>query len=988
MSNNRRRKPLASEREATFAIKLIISIVIALGGVIFLLTRTAYRSYNEKDASSRDILAPRRIKSSFTAFFEQLPEHTQMGLKHASIAGIFVLIFGVWSFDSSVNWIVHLIFVISLIVMVFYLGFAANEYRAHYIDPKYKPPVLDDPTHYETLFRNGEAPLYDEKYKNTSYTIRIPRGMEWNDERSVRFIEQLTYSFQPLLFRIMADERSIVWQVVDPLGRNPKHIESAIHVIYPEARIEIAPTSDTDPITCELHRLTMVYRANSSFVNPFRYAEDVTDFDPLTSLISALNDLQRNERASITLFVAGVNTGAYAEGHNLVTVSTIRTSDYMSAKGLKTIAELRAAGLDRTERFVPRDQKVMTEKLRTVLYQAVFLVQIDSPHEERLFTLGENIDSQMLGFAHLPYNGLVWYTGTETPSGERIPPDLEDLVVTLKVGSDPLKGSALERIWQFAESNEYRSARWATRLILSSQEMALFWHLPHEDFRASRIKWLSSRIVAPSPDTLRHNHEHFSIGNGIIGGKAHKVYMPLKDREDHVRVIGKTGSGKSTLLEHMIYADTTISYVLGNKHGVAVLDPHGTLIEHVLRYCIPPDRINDVVVLDLSDPYNPPPLNPLRGGLDYVQVGQMIQAIEHMYPETRRYPRTSYYLRHALQLLNADSEATVRDIGRIFFDEGYRAMLLERTDDPDILQAWEEFSVLKEGEKRSILDPIRTRISPFFANPELAPILCHPDSVDFHTLIREKKIILISLKMDERRVPETERNLVGALLLSRLQSAGMTDPHATPFYVYIDEVQRFTTSSLDTMFSEARKFGLSLTVAHQFLEQLPDSAQSSLIANTGATFLFASSPDDAKKFAAHIGPEFDTSDVVNLDQFTAIAHMSVHGKTQPPFTLLTPLPKGITPEDVKRVPQFAERIDLVAGEKPSAYTKSIEINGKVFSYDNDPEGYAHLIRAHSHDVYTPKRRREVTAWLKARYGRQIKLDNQGLHFEPDATETE
>jgi len=251
--------------------------------------------------------------------------------------------------------------------------------------------------------------------------------------------------------------------------------------------------------------------------------------------------------------------------------------------------------------------------------------------------------------------------------------------------------------------------------------------------------------------------------------------------------------------------------------------------------------------------------------------------------------------------------------------------------------------MMKEGEQRIIMEPILSRLSPFYSNPYLYPIVCHPDTLDFRGYIRDNKILLISLKMDEEQVPEAERDLIGAMLLSRLQVSGMQDG-THPYYIYIDEVQKFVTTSLDVMFSEARKFGLSLTVAHQYLGQLPENTLDAILGNVGASIMFACSPTDARRFAAHIRPEFTPDDLVNLDKYKTVTKMQYNGKTQPAFTLFPVAPDA---------------------QKTNASSRA---------------GY---LRHTSRKNHTPKTTEDVKAWLKERYKRPKKPapDNQTQHYD-------
>ncbi len=972
--SNRRRKYAPSEREADFLFAFLYAGVIAIVGVLIGVVTLGVSRFQHKEP--KDLLAPQIKRGSVSDFVRDVMGLSIVGKLALTIAVIavlaevinFFLIVYLWLFSVSVGSESNVIFFIvplggmlSLLVAMLVLQ------RSH---------IFEGELGHRTLFYDGTIPLVNNERINTVYTIRLPRGMDWNSERSIRFVEQLLYSFAPLLFRVSADDRSISWQVVDLHGRDPEMIENAIRISYPEADVRTAHLSEIEPLHHpQIYRLTLVYRSANPFVFPMKYASDVGDFDPLTSLVSSMNGLVEGERVSTNLFVVGEMADAQKHGERLLRRTTIKPTDYLSINGFRTISTLKSAGLDTVERYAPRDQKVLEEKLRHPLYQAAYIVQVDSPHKDRLLSLAQNLDSQMYGFSRSPYNSFCWHTGI--PDGfpwrylHRTPPDPETLIVELSEQDTMLTEGAIERIWEYAQSDEEKAARKATRLILGGEELALLWHIPDERFAASRIQWLSSRTVPPPTAVI---HQEFSdnvlLGYGTSGGKLFPIHLPLKDREKHVRIIGKTGVGKSSLMYDLIMQD------IHHGYGVAVIDPHGSLVENILETKLIAEEYERVVVLDLSDRISPPPLNPLRGGLGHVRVGQIVQSIESIYPDTKRYPRTSHYLRTALLTLNADPSATLKDVVRLFTDPVYRETLIRQVDDTELRGTWEEFDRTSDKEQRNITDPIRTRMSPFYSNPDLTPIMCHPDTLDFRAMMQQRKIILISLKMDEERVPETERDLIGALLLSRLQMSGMFEQGSVPYFVYIDEVQRFVTSSLDNMFAEARKFGLSLTVAHQYLEQLQDATQNAIIGNAGASIIFGCSPKDAQVFQPFTRPAFEPDDLVNLDQFTAVVKMQCDGVSQPAFTLLTPLPQVESPKYLVNIPVFRRRLEL----NPEL------MNTQSFKSLKSRKSHAISLRNLSRMEYTPKNRDEVNAWLRERYGQTVKLDDQTQFYDTDTSE--
>lgn len=963
--SKRRRKYAPSEREAEFALGVIGRIIIAAFGA--LLALVALSNYLSRKRDVDDLLEPRKKQSDLTFAFSRLPKTTEYFIGAFLILlpfGIGVVYYNPLITPGILN---HVFSVIFLATVICPIAALISYWLFKVQNPRFRL-VTQEPKRYTTLFRDGEDVYYDKEnlQQFTTYTIRVPRGMEWNAERSTRFVEQLIHSFAPLVFRIYADDRAIVWQVVDLLARESEPIENAIRISYPEADVHIGLPQDILEKTDSFYRLTLLYRAPNEFIFPLKHASDVKDFDPLTTVISALDGLQAGERISYTLFVAGASPNAHEKGQRLVSRSTITPFDYFSGQGLQWIATAKSLNLDTVPRYVPEDQTIAEDKLKYPLYQALFMLQVDSPIKERLLPLAQNIDSQLYGFARPPYNGFLWYTGIKEDD-ERVPPDPEILIQHVRVTWTSY-ASALYRIIELSEDIKARDVRQATKLILGGRELGLLWHLPDENFVASRIHWLSSRTVPP-PTAVIHQDSNYSVqlGHGTQGGRLYPIHLPMKDREKHVRIIGKTGVGKSSLMYDLIMQDIRTGF------GVAVIDPHGSLVQSILETKLTDEQRERIVLLDLSDKVTPPPLNPLRGGLGQVRVGQIVESIERIYPETKRLARTSRLLRAALLTLNADPQATLKDVLRLFTETEYRERLISTLTDPELREEWEQFEQMTPSQRRDAIEPLRSRMSPFYSNPDLTDMMCHPDSLDFRSLIQEGKIILISLKMDEERVPETERDLIGSLLLSRLQMSGMYAPDSYPYFVYIDEVQRFVTSSLEYMFSEARKFGLSLTVAHQFLEQLPDTTQSAIIGNAGASIIFGCSPKDAQTFQPFTRPYFEVDDLVNLDQFMAVVKMQCDGVSQPAFTLLTPLPQVEYREDIEQIPMFRRRVEL----DPAL------LDGQAFRSHKVRARDAGQVRETSRKLYTPKRREEVHAWLRERYGKTIKLDDQTQFFDVD-----
>jgi hypothetical protein len=428
------------------------------------------------------------------------------------------------------------------------------------------------------------------------------------------------------------------------------------------------------------------------------------------------------------------------------------------------------------------------------------------------------------------------------------------------------------------------------------------------------------------PERITHVSDGLHLGSGIKDGVRVPVTLLDSDRVTHLNIIGRTGTGKSTLMHHLIHQD------IARGGGVAVIDPHGSLIRDVLRLSIPPEREEDVVLIDLANSEYPPPLNPLRATRTYAATARVMSVIERLFQGFDGAPRMVNYLRSALLLLQADPDATMRDLSRVFLDDTYREDLLERIDNPELEDFWDmQYNQTSPQMRAQIAEPVLARVRPFFANPYLYPMLCHPDAFDFKRLIDEQRIILISLDVSEEILHRQERDLLGSLLVTQLQIAAMRERQGSHVFLYIDEVQRFVTTSLSDVLSEARKYDVVLTTANQYLGQLTGKTLEAVMGNVGTTIVFACSPEDASALGQYMKPEFAANKLVTLDRFAAAVKLQVAGQTQPAFSLLTDPPPP---------------------------------------YPDDSQAREERIRAKTREQHTPKHRDTVMSWLKTRYPRR------------------
>ena len=750
--------------------------------------------------------------------------------------------------------------------------------------------------------------MSDQPFILFQYTIALPKGNAWDAKRAHQFMEQVLFAFSSLVFRIVATHDHIEWQIVDLVERPSSGIESAIRTSYPEAQVKVEPFGNAEWSDQPFSRFLIKYQYTTPmFVAPIQCVTDLTGPDPLASLTEAMSDLREGERIVYSLIVVGFAKDAYAEGMKLI------------ERPVYTGSLLSLAFPTKVERYVPALHKILLAKLQQRLYQAMVFIQVDTPDPARFESLLV-VDSQMVLFDRPDFNGLQWL---DDESDIFEVHDAEADLQTSALGQFALLSSATR------QDKQLQTLRQTMRLVMEPRELASLWHLPHEKFSAPTIIWSKPQVRIPA--RLIGQKEGVRLGVNRYASREEPVFV--HDRSGHVSIIGKAGVGKSTLMHQMIHQD------IAHDEGVAVIDPHGALVRDVLRCSIPKHREHDVIILDLANEDYPPPMN-LLAVPDRVErgsaAGQVMALLNTLYDDFRDTPTVADTLWATLVTVLADSTPTIRDVVRVLTTPNYRERLLSNVENAAVQEFWERFEEGR-GQQEQLIRPISWRLRAFYGNTALYPVLCHPDRLDIATLIAQKKILLVSLKTDEARIPSREQRLLGAALMSQLQLAVLGRPAgSSPYYLYIDEVQHFVTTPLETVLSEARKFGLSLTLANQYLRQLTGNTLDALLGNIGALITFQCGLDDAKALAPYMLPGFDADALINLDKYEAAVKLRYKDETQPAFSLHASPPLI----DAHALPANAER--------------------------------EASLRKASIARYTPKSRAEVMGWLTERYPRPHK----------------
>lgn len=455
-----------------------------------------------------------------------------------------------------------------------------------------------------------------------------------------------------------------------------------------------------------------------------------------------------------------------------------------------------------------------------------------------------------------------------------------------------------------ADLDAYKMRQFSSRgFILNISELASVYHLPHTSVETPNIVWASSKTAEPPAKLpvitgeVSTDENISAFGLTDFRGINHQFGLLRRDRSRHVYIIGQTGAGKSGLLELMALSD--IFY----NQGYCIIDPHGDFAIDNLRF-VPESRVNDVVYFNPADTAFPVAFNPLEI-TDPARkpniCSEVIGVLKRMFGDSWG-PRLEHILRYTLLALLDRPETTLLDISRLLTDKDFRKETLEYCKDVTVLQFWKhEFGQWNDKQVNESIAPVLNKVGAFTANPIIRNIIGQPkSSFDIRKIMDEGKILVVNLS--KGLIGEDNAAILGAFLVTKVQLAAMSRSDIPdvkdrrPFYLYVDEFQNFATDSFAVILSEARKYGLNLTVANQYVSQMTDSVRDAVFGNVGTTISFRVSADDAPILVKQFEPTFEVSDLLQLNNRHFIISMIINGEKVPAFSATT-LSIPDTPKD-------------------------------------------------------------------------------------------
>jgi hypothetical protein len=425
--------------------------------------------------------------------------------------------------------------------------------------------------------------------------------------------------------------------------------------------------------------------------------------------------------------------------------------------------------------------------------------------------------------------------------------------------------------------------------VLTSEELASIYHFPNKAISTPGIHWLNAKKSA-APSNLPT--EGLFLGRSTFRGLSKPVFVGRDDRRRHTYIIGKTGTGKTEYLKSMIIQD------INNGEGVAVIDPHGDLVEDILKM-IPPKRAEDVILFDPSDTDRPMGFNMLEAETEqqkHFVVNSIIGLMYKLFDPNKTGiigPRFEHAVRNAMLTVMYEKGSTFIEVMRILTDQAFVQEILPKVQDPIIRRYWtDQIAQTSDFHKSEVLDYITSKFGRFVTNKMIRNIIGQSDSAfNFRKVMDEQKILLINLS--KGKIGEENASFLGLILVPKILVAAMSrqdildKDQRKDFFLYVDEFQNFATPDFAQILSEARKYRLNLIVANQFIGQMEEEIKNAIFGNVGTIASFRIGVTDANYLQHEFQPIFSEQDLINVDKYNCYMRTIVNGEPVRPFSLDT-----------------------------------------------------------------------------------------------------
>jgi hypothetical protein len=690
-------------------------------------------------------------------------------------------------------------------------------------------------------------------------------------------------------FEIISKESGISFYVAAP-NEISTIVEKQINGSYPEADIDVVPPPEIWDRGKHTRVTELRLRAPSYY--PIKEYENLKS-DSMGSITSAMSKMRSGEVLAIQYILQSAD-------------------DSWRLAGRSFISKIKAIKAN-PEKVVSVDEKFLEGIENKISNPGYFAkIRIVSIAEDKIAAEAQiqNLASAFEQFTDITYNRFV---RKNTSSSIRFVEDFVYRRMNLKRLTLPIVGKQI----------------YSNVSVLNIVEMATIFHFPNKDVTTPNIEWLGAK-TSSAPVNLPDEGDGAFLGWSVFRGIKKKVFIRDEDRKRHVYIIGQTGTGKSELMMWLALQD------IQRGEGVAVIDPHGTDVQALLEK-IPPERKNDVILFDASDRERPLGINMLEAKTEeekHMLINSFIALLYKLYDPNHQGimgPVLERAIRSVMLTAMTDPESTMIDVLKLFIDESYSKKFMDKITDPMVKMYWDEMAGTSQNRKSETMGYFASKFDRITVDRTMRDIIGQKkSSIDFDEIMANKKILLVDLA--KGKIGEENSNFLGLLLVPRILTAALRRQKLKGdfpnFFLHVDEFQNFATPDFATILSEARKYKLNLTVAHQFIEQLPEDIKTAVFGNVGTTCAFRVGLDDAEYLETQFEPVFTKHDLSNLRVGNAYIKLLVKGQPTPPFSLFVDW-NDLT--SVKRDSQLAEEIKELSRLKYGTPIEEVEefINSRL-----------------------------------------------------------
>lgn len=689
--------------------------------------------------------------------------------------------------------------------------------------------------------------------------------------------------------------QEVVFYVAVPKSKKTL-FEKQILSVFPSAKITEKP-DDYNIFNETGSTVAAVAKFTKSGLYPLKTYENF-NHDPLNTIISSFSKVNRDGEGAAIQLIWSPQGDKYLKKYKNVLdkhkkgmplKEAINISESFSADVLHTFKDMFSSSdknsteqTDKEKKFELDESAIaeINKKISEPIVCCNLRLLASSETEPEAQEILENLKSSFNQFDNTSGNAFKW----EKVTGG----DLRNLTKNFSF-----------RI--FDESNA---------LPLNLREVTSFMHFHTEALQTKESLRQTRSATAGVP--LDIAKEGVLLGINNHRNISTEAKMTEEDRLRHFYCIGQTGTGKSTLLKEMIIQDIQMG------HGVCMIDPHGSDIQDVLAN-VPKERYEDVIYFDPAYIERPMALNMLEYDEHFPEqktfvVNELLNIFRKLYgavPESMG-PAFEQYFRNSALLTMEDPQSgnTLVDLSRVLSDKTYRDYKLSKCKNPLVNQFWTNAEKTSGEQGLANYVPwITNKFDTFLSNEIMRPVIAQEkSSFNFRDIMDNRKILLVNLS--KGRLGDLNAHLIGLILVGKILMAALsrTDSfgkNLPPFYLYVDEFQNITTDSIATILSEARKYKLSLIMAHQFIAQLDEKIRDAVFGNVGSICTFRVGAEDAEYLEKQFAPVFTANDLMNIDNHNAYLRLLVGGKPAKPFNIIVPPPQQGDLSQIENLKQYS-----------------------------------------------------------------------------------